>query len=221
MKSLLLDTSTKEIGLGIFEKRSCLYESYIESEKHYNAVVMGMIDKALKKIKLKPDEIDVYGATLGPGSFTGIRVGMAVAKGLADGSGAAFFGASTLDVLSYSDGGEGIKKVSLLDARRNEVYMGVYKKNNAEYGLTAKENIEKAVKGKCDIYILERDIKLLDGTAENNKGKITIMEHINMRSFNNLLMDNKKQASRQAVYSAAPLYIRQSDAEIHIKKVNK
>lgn len=221
MKSLLLDTSTKEIGLGIFENRSCLYEGYNESEKHYNAVVMVMIDKALKKLKLKPDEIDVYGATLGPGSFTGIRVGMAVAKGLADGSGAAFFGASTLDVLSYSDGGEGKKKVSLLDARRNEVYMGVYKKNNAEYGLTAKENIEKTVKGKCDIYILERDIKLLDGTAENNKGKITIMEHINMRSFNNLLMDNKKQASRQAVYSAAPLYIRQSDAEIHIKKVNK
>jgi len=51
MKSLLLDTSTKEIGLGIFENRSCLYEGYNESEKHYNAVVMVMIDKALKKLK--------------------------------------------------------------------------------------------------------------------------------------------------------------------------
>lgn len=221
MKSLLLDTSTKEIGIGVFENRSCLYESYIESDRHYNAVVMGMIEAALKKIKLKPYEIDVYGATLGPGSFTGIRVGMAVAKGLADGSCAAFFGASTLDVLSYADDVEGIKKVSLLDARRNEVYMGVYKKGTAEYELTARENVEKNIKGKCDIYILDRDVKLLDGVLNNNKGKTVIMSHISMQSFNNVLMDNKKQASRQALYSAAPLYIRQSDAEIHIKKGNK
>jgi len=221
MKSLLLDTSTKEIGIGVFENRSCLYESYIEGEKRYNAVIMGMIDNALKKLKLKPGEIDVYGATLGPGSFTGIRVGMAVAKGLADGSGAAFFGAATLDILAYTGEDSGVKKVSLLDARRNEVYMGVYKKGAAEYELTAKENVEKEVKGMCDIYILERDIKLLEGNAENNKGKTVIMEHISMQSFNNLLMDNKKKASRHAVYSAAPLYIRQSDAEIHIKKVNK
>ncbi|MBN2754192.1 MAG: tRNA (adenosine(37)-N6)-threonylcarbamoyltransferase complex dimerization subunit type 1 TsaB [Candidatus Goldbacteria bacterium] len=221
MKSLLLDTSTKEIGIGVFENRSCLYESYIESEKHYNAVIMGMIEKALKKVRLKPCEIDVYGATLGPGSFTGIRVGMAVAKGLADGSGAAYFGVSTLDVLAYTGEGLGEKKVSLLDARRNEVYMGVYKKAAAVYELTAKENIEKEVKGLCDIYILERDIKLLENAVKNNKGKTVIMEHISMQSFNNLLMDNKKRASRQAVYSAAPLYIRQSDAEIHIKKVNK
>lgn len=221
MKSLLLDTSAKEIGIGVFENRNCLYESYIEGEKRYNAVIMGMIDKALKKIKLKPDEIDVYGSTLGPGSFTGIRVGMAVAKGLADGSGAAFFGAATLDVLAYTGEGSGAKKVSLLDARRNEVYMGVYKKGTVEYELTAKENIEKEIKGICDIYILERDIKLLEIAAENNKGKTVIMEHINIQSLNNLLMDNKKQASRQAVYSAAPLYIRQSDAEIHVKKGKK
>ncbi len=218
MKSLLIDTSTNNIGIGVFDGKKCLHESYTDGEKRYNSAIMGLIDEALKASGITIAEIDVFGSTLGPGSFTGIRVGMAAAKGFADGCGAKFFGASTLDVLAYSDDGVNTKKVSLLDARRNEVYMGIYKKESAEYELTAKENIAKAVKGACDIYILERDIKLLEGIAENNRGKTVILNHINLQSFNNILMDNKKHATRQAVYSAAPLYIRQSDAEICRKK---
>lgn len=218
MKALLIDTSTNIIGIGVFDGKKCLHESYTEGEKRYNSAIMGLIDEAMKASGLIIGDIDVFGSTLGPGSFTGIRVGMAAAKGLADGCSAKFFGASTLDILAYSVDDVYTKKAALLDARRNEVYMGIYKKDSAEYELTAKENIDKAVKGACDIYILERDIKLLEGAAVSNKGKTTVIKRINLQSFNNILMDNKKHATRQAVYSAAPLYIRQSDAEICRKK---
>lgn len=84
MKILAIDTSSKNASVAITEDEKELIELNNSEEKTHSQKLMPMIDEALKKLDLSLDDIDLISCSLGPGSFTGVRIGIATAKAFAD-----------------------------------------------------------------------------------------------------------------------------------------
>ena len=88
--------------------------------------VLPAVDLVLRSLGLGAADVDGYAVTLGPGSFTGVRVGLSTVQGLGLGSGRPCLGLSTLDVLAAGIAGQADHLVVLADAFRDEVFVGRY-----------------------------------------------------------------------------------------------
>jgi tRNA threonylcarbamoyladenosine biosynthesis protein TsaB len=121
---LALDTTT-EFG-SVALRRACetIAELRLHSPDGFSHSVFQAIEDILAKAHVRLEEIDCFAAASGPGSFTGVRVGLAAAKGLAEGLGKPAAAISNLRALSLF-GGAALRAV-VLDARRGEVYGAVY-----------------------------------------------------------------------------------------------
>jgi tRNA threonylcarbamoyladenosine biosynthesis protein TsaB len=227
LKSFLADTSTSEIELGIFDGDKCLFESYTRAEKRFSSMIMGLIDNAVKESGLKLDDIDVFGATLGPGAFTGIRVGMSVMKGFSQALDKKFFGASTLEIMARQAADDGHRICPVLDARRGEVYTAVYNCAGGDVSLVSGpvlmriEEVHEHMFSKTTAVIIRRDEALGKIISVDGNTAVHIEDHLDMKSFNFILQRNAGAATRLKIYEASPLYVRKSDAEQNLEKSGK
>ncbi len=121
---LALDTTTVRGSLALFEDEELRAEVRVTAPDGHSVWIFPAMDAVLTAFGLGPGDLDGLAVTLGPGSFTGVRVGVAAIQGLAAGTGTACLGFSALDVLAGL--GPPGPKVALMDAWRNEVYAGVY-----------------------------------------------------------------------------------------------
>ena len=83
MKILGIDTSAKTSSVGIVEDGKVVDEVFVNEGLTHSETIMPMIDKLLKQNNISVDDIDAYAVNNGPGSFTGVRIGVAVVKGMA------------------------------------------------------------------------------------------------------------------------------------------
>lgn len=124
MRVLALDTTTARGGLALFEDDRLRAEVRATTPDGHSSWIFPALDAVLKAMALGPGDLDGLAVTLGPGSFTGVRVGVAAIQGLAAGTGAGCIGLSALEVLASL--GPAGPKVALMDAWKNEVYAGVF-----------------------------------------------------------------------------------------------
>lgn len=126
---LAIDTATPSAGValtgGTFSQGEVLAELRLIGNKTHSRRMLAVIDVLLRESEIGWEDLDGIAIGLGPGSFTGLRIGMATAKGLAAATGKPLYGVSTLDVLAASCTGEEMV-CSMLDARKQEVYAAVY-----------------------------------------------------------------------------------------------
>lgn len=124
MSTVAIDTATEVLSVGI-ETDSGYYETSIASGLRHSEYLMPTVD-ALVRMASAPRTFDLVACMRGPGSFTGLRIGMATAKGLAAASGCPLVAVPTLDVLADGfDYFPGIV-VPVIDARKRRVYAAVY-----------------------------------------------------------------------------------------------
>jgi len=149
MKILGIDTTTKFLCLGIYSNGS-FYECKLELGRNLSALLAITIQRALDAAGLKAADIDYFACGLGPGSFTGIRIGLATIKGLSVVRNKPVIGIPTLDILAENAAAEDNLIVTALDARRGLIYCSSYKKERgslkrkSEYALlTLDEFIKK------------------------------------------------------------------------------
>jgi tRNA threonylcarbamoyladenosine biosynthesis protein TsaB len=210
MIKLLVDTSGKEIGIGLFKGKNCLCEEYRVAEKTYNKLIIPMIDEILKHSKLRIEEIDLFGATLGPGSFTGIRVGISVMKAFSQVLNKKFYGLPVLDIMANSVNNND-KNVILMDAGRKEFYFTRFdsnKKDILKYELIDENTIKKLIRKNDVIIFLQNDLYVNEFvSAQFKENKIIILSHIDMKIFNDIIEKNN-----YGMDNFVPLYIRQPDA---------
>jgi len=222
MRLLCVDTSSKEIGIGLFSGSKAISEEYITASRNYNSVLMPAIKRVLESAGLAPGDIDVFASTLGPGSFTGIRVGMAAMKGLAHAAGGYFAGATTLEILARQSFGKG-PCWAVLDAGRGEVYAAFFDEKKEGAARPVKfilESVEKTagrIKKGAAVKGLSRDAAGGNILRFNGSIRLISQEHISMAAFNDIITGRRMQDKR-AVYSAAPVYIRASEAEESLKR---
>ena len=126
MKILAVDTSAICASVAVTQDGKILSESSINTGLTHSRTLMPMIDSALKNGEISLDSIDVFACSVGPGSFTGIRIGVAAIKGLCDALSKKCVPVSTLEALAYNLIGRQCTAVSVMDARCNQVYCGIF-----------------------------------------------------------------------------------------------
>ncbi|BCW97627.1 MAG: tRNA threonylcarbamoyladenosine biosynthesis protein TsaB [Armatimonadota bacterium] len=124
---LALDTALEDISVGLLLPDGRILERSFRHERDALRRLTPLIRDVLREAGLRPQSLEVVACTRGPGSFTGIRVGVAAARALADGCGARMSGVSTLRALCMAgDAGEGEMRLALIRCRPGEVYAGLY-----------------------------------------------------------------------------------------------
>ncbi len=131
MKVLAIDTSSNICSTAIVEDGKVICEMHNESEKEHSQTLMPMIKKMMDSNETKLEDIDLLACGVGPGSFTGIRIGIATIKAFSDAKNIPMVGIESLEALAYSalikKGKKDCKILSMIDARNENVYFAVYR----------------------------------------------------------------------------------------------
>lgn len=131
MRALAIDTSTAMAGIAVFDENGLQAEYLLRDMKTHSQKLVPMLDEGLKGLQLSPADIDVFAAVTGPGSFTGIRIGVTTTKALAYAVNKPTVGIPSLDALANAVAApEGTIICPIMDARNNQVYTALYKYQN-------------------------------------------------------------------------------------------
>lgn len=127
MKVLAIDSSGLVASVAVVEDDILLAEYTIHHKKTHSQTLLPMLDEVKKMTELDLDSVDYIAVASGPGSFTGLRIGSATAKGLALALSKDIVEVPTLEGLAYNLWGTDKYICPIIDARRNQVYTGVYR----------------------------------------------------------------------------------------------
>ncbi|MDQ6859277.1 MAG: tRNA (adenosine(37)-N6)-threonylcarbamoyltransferase complex dimerization subunit type 1 TsaB [Chloroflexota bacterium] len=130
---LAIDTSTEWASVAIFDGIAVLAEETWHAQRRHAEDLFPTIERLLALSRQQIQTIDKVAVATGPGSFTGLRVAIAAAQGLARGGGAALVGVSTLDVLAYPHASSKLRTCPLLPAGRREYYAALYQERNRKW----------------------------------------------------------------------------------------
>ena len=126
MKILAFETSAKAASVALWEDGVMLAEYFQNSGQTHSRTVMKMAQDMLENCDLTPADLDAVACAVGPGSFTGIRIGVAAAKGFCWGAELPLCGVSTLEGMAYGAGIRDGIVCCAMDARRNQVYNALF-----------------------------------------------------------------------------------------------
>ena len=220
MKILAVDTSSKICSVALLEDRNVLDEINLNDGRTHSENLMPTIQLLLERNDLTLDDIDLIGVTVGPGSFTGIRIGIASVKAMAEVKNIPVASISSLQCLAKNISKEDGTIVSLIDARNNNVYGGIYDNRGKGIDDECAESIDSLV----DKIKLYKNITFVGDGALINKGKIQrafygqkveFAEDNEQRAANTGILAYEKYLSDslESADSVIPLYLRKSQAE--------
>jgi len=153
-----LDASGKTSSVAILRDHKVIVESFIDEGLTHSETLLTQVDKAFNTAQIIPKDIDYYTVTTGPGSFTGLRIGIATIKGLAFPLDTPCVAVSTLEAMARDiEAAEDTVIVPVIDARRDRVYVAAY---------TMQFHLEKATYKK----ILDETILTLEQLKDITKG---------------------------------------------------
>ena len=217
MLILAITTSSKTCSVSILEDREALIELNIENEKTHSENLMPLIDKAFKETGKNVADLDLISCDIGPGSFTGIRIGIATCKAIAEVNNIPVCMVSSLEGLSYNVDKNDLNSTSaicsLIDARNNQVYCGIFNFSHEliEEYLADDINEVKKVLEKYDSIsfvgngsILHKSI--LNGTFSNDN--VIHASNIGICGYEKFKKGKIENAS-----TIIPMYLRKSQAE--------
>lgn len=146
MRILGIDSSTPKGSVALLDNSNLLKEAALPDGTTYSNCLLSTVDQILLETGLKFGDIDAFAVTTGPGSFTGLRVGVSLAKGFVLSSRKPFTGVSSMEALAYTVESANYPVCTLLDARKKQVYSakfsvsgGVVKRLEEDSVVTAQE----------------------------------------------------------------------------------
>jgi len=225
MRVLALDTSSMVASVAVVDESKLLGEITFNYKKQHSTILLPMIDKLLKSLEIQITEVDAIACASGPGSFTGLRIGAATAKGLCHGANKPIIGIPTLDGLAFNLAYSRGIICPIMDALRDNVYTSIYRwegdglfKVQDYMAVHIDEIIEKLK------VFNEKVIFLGDGVPvheEKIKDELSINAsfapvHLNMQkasSIGALALRRLQKGDLDDYLSFAPFYLRKSQAE--------
>lgn len=225
MKILAIDTSSKVASAAVLDGEKLVCEFSLNHKKTHSQKLMPIIEEVLKSAEISLSDVDYIATTTGPGSFTGIRIGVATAKGLAHAAGKPLIGVSTLEALAYNIAGWDSLICPVMDARRSQVYTAVYSMKNGR----AKQVISACAMGIDTLTdkLLEINLPVIflgDGVSvhrdyiKEKMGELCsfALANLNMQRAGSVAVLAKAMAEEGKVgdyISVVPDYYRKSQAE--------
>ena len=126
MRILCLECSSVSASAAIVEDGRTLGADFVKSGLTHSQTLMPMLEKIIKENGIDINSVDLFACTAGPGSFTGVRIGVAAIKGLADAKKKPCFALSTPEVIAYAHRAFDGIVCSVMDARCNQVYTACF-----------------------------------------------------------------------------------------------
>ena len=230
MKILSIDTSSKVCSVAILEDNNVIAQKNIEDEKTHSQKLMPMLDELLKSCNIEIKDFDLYVCCTGPGSFTGVRIGVSTVKAFNDVTNIPISSVSSLESLAYNTlNSEFSSKsnlvCSIIDAKNDNVYYGLFEKKGENFILKEKQsakNIDEMIETLKNYYL--SPILFVGDGSNVHKEKL-------LENFSNAILVEDKynvqtavSVGKAGVYhynqglfgdsnSISPLYLRKSQAE--------
>ena len=142
MRILAFETSAKSVGVALFADGKLLSESYQNTGLTHSQTLMVMAEDLMKQCAIQPADLQAVAVAAGPGSFTGVRIGVAAAKGLAWGLQIPCYGVSTLQSMALGLGVHTGTVCAVMDARRSQVYNALF---TAKDGVLQRKTEDRAI----------------------------------------------------------------------------
>lgn len=130
MKILSMDSTSVTASVAITENGKTLAENFINNGLTHSQTLMPLVEKTLQEGNVSMKDIDLFAVTNGPGSFTGVRIGIASVKGMADALCKDCFAVSTLEAIAEPLKNEDCIACAVMDARCNQVYTAIFEDGN-------------------------------------------------------------------------------------------
>ena len=221
MKILSISTSSNIATVAISEDDKCILELNINNNKTHSETLMPLVSELFEKLNIKLDDIDLIACDVGPGSFTGIRIGISSVKAIAESLNIPVVSVTSLEALAYNVESKNCKTIcSLIDARNNQVYAGIF---DNKYTL-----LEEYIAD--DISIVINALNKYEDIQFVGDGAVFHKELLNIKNFEyeNVIYSKNiakcayrkyKEGKICTADSILPLYLRKSQAE-RMKKNN-
>ncbi len=130
MKILSIDSTSITASVSITENDDILAEKFINNGLTHSQTLMPMVEEVIAESKISIKDIDLFAVTNGPGSFTGVRIGISSVKGMADALNKPCLAVSTLEAIAYPLKNEDVIACAVMDARCNQVYCAIFDNGN-------------------------------------------------------------------------------------------
>ncbi|WP_426348917.1 tRNA (adenosine(37)-N6)-threonylcarbamoyltransferase complex dimerization subunit type 1 TsaB [Alloiococcus sp. CFN-8] len=224
MKVLSVEASGSTASVSIVSEKGILGEINLNYKMQHSVLLMPMIEQLLKETALTIGEIDGFVVSKGPGSFTGLRIGMATVKGLALGSQKPVISVSSLDALAYNIYTEEGLICSLMDALRGNVYYCIYKIESGSlkavrdiHTCSLEELIEELKSYKEKLYFVGDGATIhraaLEASLEGPAFAPLHLNHPTASSLGELGLKLLIEGKEDNLNTLAPIYLRRPQAE--------
>lgn len=223
MRILAFETSAKAASVALLQDGILLGEYYQNSGQTHSRTLMKMAEDLLRNCDLTAQQVDAVACAAGPGSFTGIRIGVAAAKGFAWGRELPCFGVSTLEAMAASAGGFDGVVCCAMDARREQVYNALFRSERGCLHRLCDDRALSIAALQAELEEIEAPILLLGDGAALCAEQITLQqqlilspEHLRMQRASGVALAAARQMAAGASGDGAaltPNYLRLSQAE--------
>lgn len=225
MRILAIETSGMAAGTAVLNDDKLEGEIFLNHKLVHSVMLFPLIDKVMSMAELKVDDIDAVAVSGGPGSFTGLRIGVAAAKGIAQGKNKKFIGISSLDANAFMQVGFNGIVCPMMDALRDNVYYSLYTWQGGEflkitdYDALHIDELLKILAARSENIMFcgdaaplhkERIIKILKDRAFFAP-LTTMLPHAS--AIAELALMRLKKGEEDSIYTYSPVYIRLSQAE--------
>lgn len=230
MKVLSIDTSNYVLGVALLEDDVIIGEYITNVKKNHSVRVMPAIETLMKDCDIKPADLSKIIVAKGPGSYTGVRIGVTIAKTLAWTLNIPLAGVSSLEVLAASAGRYFDGVISpLFDARRGQIYTGLYQYKQGQFHilkqdqlLLSKDWAKEILEQNNKVLFIGNDLPLHRAVLEEALGEQAVFAEItehNPRPGELALLGKEKES--EDIHSFVPNYIRLAEAEAKWIEANK
>jgi len=222
MLTLAFDTSFQTVAVAILRDNTILYDTIINVDLNHSEVLLPVINQACLQTGIKIADVDLFACTIGPGSFTGLRMGAGTLKGLMLATGKPAAGVSSLAALALNAGKSSKIICSVMDAGRGQVYLARFAyKENGDLAQLCEDKVLNPADMEHDsdedvIFIGDGAVKYADIITSTNNKKISIasalQQYIRASSVGILGIEKYKRNELLDARTFVPIYLRSADA---------
>lgn len=230
MKILSIDTSSKICSVSVLEDNNVIIEKNIDDSLTHSQKLMPMIDNILNELNMKLTDFDLFSCSVGPGSFTGVRIGVSTVKAFCDVTNVPVTSVSSLEGLAYNTLSSNIESnstivCSLIDAKNDNVYCGIFRNESDEFvqleDLCAKNinevlNLLDKYSSSSILFVGDGAVYHKDLILEKLSNSLFVQDEFNKQTSVSIGIAGFNKYNK-GIYgtsnSLSPLYLRKSQAE--------
>ncbi|MBI5252249.1 MAG: tRNA (adenosine(37)-N6)-threonylcarbamoyltransferase complex dimerization subunit type 1 TsaB [Desulfomonile tiedjei] len=218
MVLLAVHTTSPSLGVAIVERDSVLGEVILPHGKEHLENLAPTIRDLTLNLGITLRDLDALAVATGPGSFSGIRIGIACVKGIAIALGKPVLGVTSLEIQAWNIVEEGRTGISVIDARRGEIYLAVYKNLGGLTEIVAPRLLHADGLGSFTAGFPEGTVLVGDASLERVLTSIPNVQRViaaspSAAACGLIAYERFTMGAASQLDSLAPLYVRRSDAE--------